>query len=69
MSASISIHHAETICASTVQNEGECWPHLTINWQGSGYESSGAITFYLKDRALNDRLIEVINQVVAEAGR
>lgn len=70
MSASISIHHIETISASTVQSEDGCSPHLTINWEGSKHESSGAITFYLKDRALNDRLVEMINQIVgAEAAR
>jgi hypothetical protein len=72
MSSNISIHHVKTISASTVQCEGQCSPHLTINWQSSNcdgsenYEACGAITFYLKDAALNDRLIEIINQTVRE---
>jgi hypothetical protein len=73
MTTSISIHHVESISASTVQG-GQCSPHLTINWRGSNcdnpgsenYEAGGAITFYLKDAALNDRLIKMINQMVRE---
>lgn len=70
MATNISVHHVETISASTVQG-GECSSHLTINWQGrncdgsgEAYEAGGAITFYLKDAALNERLIKMINRMV-----
>jgi hypothetical protein len=73
MATHISVHHVDTITASTVQG-GECSPHLTINWRknnsdgSENYEASGAITFYLKDADLNDNLIEMINRIVREHG-
>jgi len=65
MSTIITIHHVETISASTVQG-GDCSPHLTIHWDGKDYEAGGSITFYLKDAAFNNRLIKMINQMVRE---
>jgi hypothetical protein len=63
MSVHLTAHYVKSISASTVQG-GECKPHITLNFRGKDYESSGSLTLYLNDAVLNERLIRVINKLV-----
>lgn len=64
MATFISIHRVDKFAASTVQG-GDCSPHITLDFEGESFENRGGVTFYIADKILTARLIEVINNTVA----
>lgn len=70
MAVFLSIHDVEKLAADTVQGgersgKNRCAGHLTLNFEGETFDNRGAVTFYMADRILNERLIAVINSTIA----
>jgi hypothetical protein len=66
MATFLSIHGVEKLAADTVQGgRNQCSAHFTLNFEGESFDNRGAVTFYMADVILNERLIAVINSTIA----
>lgn len=66
MSVFLSIHDVEKLAADTVQGgENQCSGHFTLNFEGETFDNRGAVTFFVADHVLNERLIAAINNTIA----
>lgn len=64
MAAFLSIHDVEKLAADTVQHGEDCAGHFTLNFEGETFDNRGAVTFFMTDRVLNERLIAAINSTI-----